>query len=379
MKTFAKNSSRRDFLQRFGVASCAALLAREHLFAAPDPNGRPLDMLVIGDSFIWGQGLEEKDKFYTHIAEWLRRGAFSEPRDVRVKVKAHSGSTIKLHPNEAEAFRKAGRSESDAYKPEVNVGFPSIWHQVGAARTEYADSGNRDGADLILLAGGITDISVAKLLDPFGDEKLLPPLIEKYCSGHVFDLLEHAGSANPNALMVVVGYFPILSPKTDGSRLFNSWLETMSFPRALKSFANNPLTRPMFFRGVRERTIKRSRIWFTESNRHLQNAVTRFNDSSGRVRAIFVESPITEDTCVETANTLLFSMGKMGRSEDPKFSERLADCRTALPALKRTTGLDYPVRYCEVAAIGHPNAAGSLAYAGAIRAKLAPEFASRRI
>lgn len=370
------DESRRKFLRDLGKLSVLALATRGVVAWPRGLNTGPIDLLVVGDSFIWGQGLEEKEKFYTHIAEWLRREAFGHERDVRINVQAHSGSTIKLHENEAEAFKKAGRTEADRYEPEVNVGFPSIWHQVNAAKQGYASVGNESGADIVLVSGGITDISVAKLLDPNGDPKLLPPMIEKYCGDDMSELLEHAGSANPNALLVVIGYFPILSPKSDAGKVYNGWLEAMGFPRALKSFANNPLTRSMFFRGIRDRTINRSRIWVTESNRQLINAVERFNQAAGKTRAIFVPSPITEDTCYETPNTLLFRMGSMGRSEDPLFRERLAQCRSALPQLKRSTGLDYPVRYCEIAAIGHPNAAGSVAYATAIKAKLTQQFAA---
>ena len=177
--------------------------------------------MVIGDSFIWGQGLNESQKIYSLTADWLGGGSGSEGRDDAAKVKAHSGATIKFRKEEALAYQRAGRDETYRYDPEVNVGFPSMWKQVEVAAEEYRAAGKPNGADLILISGGITDISVAKLLDPFGDEKLLPGLIERYCRDDMFDLLEHAARHNPNAVIAVVGYFPIVSNKTIGSRLFN--------------------------------------------------------------------------------------------------------------------------------------------------------------
>jgi hypothetical protein len=44
----------------------------------------------------------------------------------------------------------------------------------------------------------------------------------------------------------------------------------------------------------------------------------------------------------------------------------------ALPDLKKTTGVDYPVRFCEIAAVGHPNIEGSRAYAESIKMTLGP-------
>lgn len=364
-------SSRRQFLKGLGIAAVTIAAGGRSITGRAADTRNSYNLLVVGDSFIWGQGLEEKDKFYKLIADWLETNGPLPGLPVDLKVKAHSGATIKLHKDAAEAYKKVGRDEAQEYHPEVNVGFPSIWKQVEMASAEYKAAGRDHGADLIMLSGGITDISVAKLLDPFGDPALLPPLIERYCRDDMFDLLEHAAELYPNATFAVVGYFPIISAKTHGSKLFNSWLESMSFPRILKPFANNPMTRSLIFRKIRKKTMLLSKIWIEESDRNLKAAIAKFNAKSGRTRAVFVPSPITEDTCLETPNTLLFRIGKKGRSEDSYYLGRQAECRKVLPELKRSTGLDYPVRYCELAAVGHPDPAGSRAYAEAIKAVIA--------
>lgn len=63
-------------------------------------------------------------------------------------------------------------------------------------------------------------------------------------------------------------------------------------------------------------------------------------------------------------------MGKKGVVEDPLYRTRSEQCRKALPELKRTTRIDYPVRLCEIAAVGHPNPEGSRAYAEVIKTAL---------
>lgn len=364
-------TSRRGFLKQMGAAAAAIMFGRGLLTATVGEGGK-FNFLVVGDSLIWGQGLNEKDKFYSLTAEWLRQEAFGSPRPVDLKVKAHSGATLKFHPKDAEAYRKAGRDENFPYAPETNIGFPSIWKQLENAAAEYKAEGTPGGADIIMLTGGLTDISAAKLLDPSGDDKILPKWIEKHCLHDMFDVLEHATEQHPNSVIAVVGYYPMISPKTSSGKLFNSWLETMSFPRVLKPMANNPLTRAMFFNKIRRKVMGRSRIWIEHSDKNLRLAVDRFNSKFKRPRAIFIQSPLTEDTCLETPNTLLFKMGKNGRVEDPNFEKRQADCRAELPELKKSTGLNYPVRYCEIAAVGHPNPAGSRVYADAITKALAP-------
>ncbi len=353
----------------------AMMLLGCHVATSQSLAGRDdLDVLVIGDSFIWGQGLEERQKTYSLTADWLRGGSPEKGRKVDVKVKAHSGATIKFRKEEALAYQRVGREETYWYDPEINVGFPSMWKQVEVAAEEYRIAGKPDGADLILISGGITDISVAKLLNPSGDEKLLPGLIERYCRDDMFDLLEHAARNNPNAIIVVVGYFPIVSNRTISSRLFNSWLETMAIPRPLKPLANNFITRALYFNKIKRKVIRISDIWIRESDKNLKLAIEKFNGRSATSRAVFVPSPITAETCVETPDTLLFRIGKNGRSEDMLYERRRDACRASLSELSRSTGLKYPIRYCELAAVGHPNAAGSRAYAELIRSVLKPYF-----
>src|SRR5688572_11936756 len=210
----------------------AFVLSSTSLFAQ---SVKPFELLVVGDSLIWGQGLEEKDKIYTHVANWLRDGGLNGARRVEVKVKAHSGSTLKFHADEAAAYRKAGRDETFYYKPEVNVSFPSTWKQLEVATAEYKAAG-KAGADLIILSGCITDITVAKVLDPKGDDELLRQLAKKYCRDDMLDLLEHAVRLHPGTAIAVVGYFPMISPKSDGVRLFNGWLEARGTSRPAKWF-----------------------------------------------------------------------------------------------------------------------------------------------
>ncbi len=190
----------------------------------------------------------------------------------------------------------------------------------------------------------------------------------------MLDVLNHAAELHPRATIAVVGYFPMISPKSNGKRLFNGWLEARDTSRVMKWFMNNPLTRKLIFQKIGNRAIERSRLWFDESNKLIQAAVEDINRQFERPRAVFVRSPLTEDNAVEAPNTMLFRMGKNGISEDPMFLERKADCNQALAELKRSTGLDYPIRFCEVAGVGHPNPAGARKYAEAIQSALGPNL-----
>jgi hypothetical protein len=365
--------NRREFLKAFTAAAAGVLAvgkgSRLSAFAASEDA---YDLLVVGDSLIWGQGLKEEDKIYTLTAEWLRTQAFGGPRKVDMKLKAHSGSTITFHKDEAEKYKKVGRDETYYYPPEVNVSFPSITKQIEVAADEYKAAGNAKGADLIVLSGGLTDISVAGILNPNGDNAVLVKDIERYCRRDMIDLLKFAIAKNPDATVVVLGYFPMISNKTSSSRLLDSWLESMSFPRFFKPFVNNPLVRAIYFNKLRNRAIKRSKIWIAESDKNLKLAVEAINSEFRAGRAVFVPSPVTDETTLETPNSYLFKMGKKGRSEDPLYDERAGQCRAGLKELKTSTGIEFPIRYCEIAGVGHPNPSGAKAYAQAIAKVLSP-------
>lgn len=363
---------RRTFLGLLAGTAAVAVVGRPNLFALSTQSS-PFRVLVLGDSLIWGQGLLEKDKTYTHIANWLRNDVFQGRRDVDLKVKAHSGATIKLDPKEAESLKSANIDPAIEYKGEVNIGFPSMTQQVERAGSEYGSS----GADLILLTAGITDIAVEGVLDPFGKEAVLRKEIATYCGAQMAELLGHISKANPNATIVVLGYYPIISKQSRASRVFNGWLESRETASFLKPIFNNALTRTLFFSRIRKKVIKRSKVWLEDSNYHLRKAVESHNAVVASQKAVFVPSPLTDDDAVEAPNTKLFRMKKNGDIEDPLFAERTADCAAVLNDLNSKAKLKYRPSRCAMAAVGHPDPNGAAAYADAVKAALAPMFAAK--
>ncbi|MDQ3061653.1 MAG: twin-arginine translocation signal domain-containing protein, partial [Acidobacteriota bacterium] len=95
-----KDFSRRQFLKQLGAAA-GLFLASRSVLSLPkfvfSNESEAFEMLVVGDSHISGQGLQQKNKFYYLVKEWLQNEVFGENRKVNLKVKAHSGSRIELH------------------------------------------------------------------------------------------------------------------------------------------------------------------------------------------------------------------------------------------------------------------------------------------
>jgi lysophospholipase L1-like esterase len=367
--------SRRNFLKQLGVLAALSLAGKEVFadsFLSDLDNSGNFEFLVIGDSLVFGQGLKEENKFYTLTRNWLQNDVFGSSKNVNLKVKAHSGASITLHEREKNALKKAELDETKFYKPEVNFNFPTIWTQVDIAKKEYASP---DSVNLIMLTGGITDLGVADILNVFGSEKAFREAIPKFCNESMFRLLEHAANTFPNALIAVVGYFPMVSKKSSTHAVFNAILELYEFPRFTKPLLNNLLTLPLL-KMIRKQIIKRSKCWVENSDIELNKAVTRLNNQLGKQQAVFIKSPITEENCFGTKKSLLWEMKKKGRSEDDLYDERAAACKKEIYEFNKTTGVKYKIRFCELSGLGHPNNAGSKAYAEAIKEKLEPLLSS---
>lgn len=367
--------SRRHFLKSLGAVSALCLAGRGALrlpvFALPgDP--RPFEFLVLGDSIASGHGLQEEHRFYTLTKNWLETEVFQDARAVNVKVKAHSGTTLVLHPEVAAALQRAEMDETESFHPEINLDYPTAERQVDIAAREYASDGKEPGeVDLIMLTGGINDITTTVILDPFGDDETLRRDIRKYCRDSMLGLLRHAGAAFPNAKIALVGYFPLVSRKTSTGRFFNAVLEVFDLPRPLKPFANNLFTK-QFFKLFQNKSARRSRFWLEESNRCFREAVGQFNSGFDKPGAVFIESPITGENCFGTKEPLVFGMGKKGRTEDLTYDERSVECGKVAPVLEHVPGLKYSARFCRISGLAHPNIAGSKAYAESIRTVLRP-------
>src|ERR1700704_60662 len=55
------------------------------------PAERQLNMLVLGDSIMWGQGLIEQHKAWYQVKSWLKE---TTSRDVHENIEAHSGALV---------------------------------------------------------------------------------------------------------------------------------------------------------------------------------------------------------------------------------------------------------------------------------------------
>jgi len=364
-----KEYSRRQFLKHIGTSTAFLLTSRivlsfpNNFFSADSP---PFEMLVVGDSHVSGQGLQEKNKFYYLVKEWLQREVFGTLRKVNLKVKAHSGSRIELHEDELEKMLEAEDDINKFHHQEANLSSPSIRAQIDFARQEYETG---ESVNLLMLSGGITDVLVANTINPFLKERKMRELIHKYCNEAMFNLLEHSIKTFPNALIIVIGYFPIISTGSDVDKISRYLFKPIKFPHTLQWTLTNGLSK-QGMKILRKKMAKRSRMWVAESNREMREAIEKMNAKFDAPKVLFVESPITEENCYGTKNSLLWETDKDNLPGDERYSERKTMCPKVFDELKYQHYGNLSVRMCELAAIGHPNVEGAKAFAEAIKNRL---------
>jgi lysophospholipase L1-like esterase len=307
--------------------------------------GGTLRLLVLGDSIAWGQGLLDENKFCSLVAKGLEK-----PGDLEVELTtlAHSGAKIGLIPLlDSPATAKFGEIPEDQ---------PTISQQVNQLAPQCAD--------VILLTGGINDITIATILNPLTPKDRLAQLIEEQCHQAMVRLLLDLTDPDkgcPDAKIMVLGYYPILSTQSRLQAVAAFCdaigLALAGVPGALVAGVATELVLG---------DIEAQCLFFaSESAKQLQAAVNEVIDlRSGRGSLKFVDPGFGIEHSALTEQPWIWGLTPELGPEDQLAAARAPVCdETFEPGWNR--------EFCHIASIGHPNVAGALVYANAILAALA--------
>ena len=350
--------SRRQFL-----AGLAGTLAAMPVRGWAVPADERFEMLVVGDSLIWGQGLTEEQKSYKILRRHLENKVNGVP--VALKVLAHSGAALKLSREEHKALART-EIDREGFHPEINISFPTVMDQLDAAVMHY---GNVDRVDLVLLSGGVPDIGVINILDPFKSTDDLRDKIRSEVGVRLREVIERTARSFPRAAIAVIGYYPIITRYTPMRTILNDVFEVFNWPGWTQRLVNNQVNRT-WLRRYRRRMIERSEIWLNESTAILQSAIESVRPFAGD-RVVFVRPPFEARHGYGAPETFLWQVGDQG-GEDPRSADRRAVCGPQLDRLREATRLRYRTRVCELASIGHPNVEGAAAIAQALKQSVVP-------
>lgn len=382
---------RREFLKQATMGALGGYLGlggASAIFASPShaggvafmpSQGRPFEMLVLGDSIMWGQGLKDHQKFSFHVEQWLRTRLPGVP--VHRHVFAHSGARIR--PN----------SVKDAEKPthgEVPNHFPSICAQLDAAKNpmtfallknSYGEhrSGatsisihpplNPESVALVLLDGGINDFGSKTILnlDPTIGRAWVRRETRKHCVDRMNGLLPDVAAAFPNAKIVITNYFQIVSEQSDMKyvyELIRIWdivgpAINWSSKKLREKFSDQSLafheeSTAGFREAVREVT---GQLLATAKPVPVGTVATSVESILQRPsRVALAEIPFGPENAYGAPQTLLFYVNE----PDPAASVRKPKCQQQVP------NVSPELPNCLLAAAGHPNIEGAKVYGTAI-------------
>lgn len=393
----------------------SSLMGTGHLASAFAQSARPFNMITLGDSIIWGQGLPESMKFRTLVAQWLQSQYGSSRQVVLWPTHAHSGAKTGwgAYPTETSGqdpdnfYAKtpsSGYSVPAPYPGEVPFGYPSISFQIGMTVNDLKQRGVDPGSvDLVLLDGCINDLSVTNILNPLlVEENILQGEVangpnwvrtktNELCVTHMQSLLPQVMSQFPNSIVIMTGYFQIVSAQTDLLKL-SEYLTVLGLGGgAAGGILASPLTGPGpvldFLTAVpvnavpvaatlRAILVDRSQAFATTAFNGLTNVVNSANQGLATPRAALAWPSFSDENAYAGPNSYLFLIedflgdevrGANGQAPagDWNTQEGVAYYRG-----QECAHLHPSDPTCYAALMGHPNPKGEQAYAQAIISQL---------
>jgi lysophospholipase L1-like esterase len=335
----------------------------------PAADGQ-FNLLVLGDSISWGQGLRDEHKAWYQVKSWLETTA---GRKVSERIEAHSGAVI----------GSVGDSGADPIPPldsEVSRGVPSVHGQIDNALRSYADPTK---VDLVLVDGCINDLDARRLLNAANAPAGIVELAQQKCGPPVEALLNRIAASFPNAHVIVTGYYPILSEQTAND----------FFMRALAKRLYTG-SEPMNDKQLRARLVEISREWYQASNRMLAAATEKVDAQlaarGSRQRTAFAEIVFLPEHSFAAPQSRLWgfdasairkllvilTLGRVTlKTNDDQRNQRGSSCketyrRSGGETKEQKKAREARLLQCRLAAIGHPNRRGAAMYAEAISRQL---------
>ncbi len=330
---------------------------------------RALNLLVLGDSISWGQGLKDEHKSWYLVKAWLEQNT---RREVQSLVLAHSGALI------GSADDPAGMSNPEL-DGELSRAYPTINGQLDLALKDYADPTQ---IDLVLVNGCINDLDSRRLLNAVNTPDDIRELAQAKCGPPMEALLTRIANAFINANVVVTGYYPILSEKSANDLFMRALAKRFYTPSAEGPKLND--------KALRARLIAISREWYYTSDQMLSAAArsvdAQLRAGGSRRRVLFADVGFAPEHSFAASKSRLWgfdasalrkflvvlTLGRVQlRTNDERRRQRSELCELQYAKPKAETPGEKMAREdrlmrCRLAAVGHPNRKGAAMYAESV-------------
>jgi lysophospholipase L1-like esterase len=390
--------------------SLAAVLAFPGAVAA-DPAAaqaiRPFNVLILGDSIAWGQGLLPGHRWRDLLVSKI--GAVLKREVATIAPQIHSGATIGLgdrneidqdglyQPDiDAPGHEGTELLENGPFSGEIPSSTPTVFAQLDALDTLDPN----DPIDLVVVSAGINDVRVARFLNPLASTKFVADLIDLHCRRHLAALLDRIRvrcvDRNPGCRVVVLSYYQMVSdqsvnfpsvydfvsavftspPRSPAERRNRRVIVGIAEAEQLSNEAATATGAPATVPDLVKRVAAAAKRFYDGSESAIDHAVADANRISPP--AFVHVTPRIETNqalyVVPAKASYLWSATIVGhRPPDPTdeaAAERLPLC-TKLYGTKGSA-----LNECDIASIGHPNVAGANdGYFEAVWSAIAPLLA----
>jgi len=362
----------------YPLAALAALLLLSQIAFSQAAKDQPLNMLVLGDSISWGQGLRDEHKVSYLVKNWLEQ---QTGREVQQTMQAHSGALIGS-PSERSTDIDDFALMLDG---ELSRAYPTINEQVDYAVKAF---GNPARVDLVIVNGCINDVDSRRLLNAANTSEDIRRLAQAKCGLPVEALLTRIAHTFPSAHVVIIGYYPILTEKTANDLFMRTLAKRFYTPAPNAPRLND--------KALRVRLIEISREWYQTSGQLLSAAAQKVDGQltagGSHQRVLFADPGFHIENAFAAKETRLwgfdatwvrkmlaiFTLGRVQlRSNDERRGFRSDLCKSFFRKQANETGEQKATREdrlmrCKLAAVAHPNRKGAVMYADAIGKLLKP-------
>src|ERR1700690_4247230 len=123
---------------------------------------KPYEIVTIGTSVLWGQGLVEDQKIHARVKTMLEAShkSLGNSTSIHISHLAHSGATIGFKDDETEDTTIKERVDG-----EVPTHHSTLLQQL-ADFNQGGESVAPEAVDAVLVEGAINDVDVMKIFDP---------------------------------------------------------------------------------------------------------------------------------------------------------------------------------------------------------------------
>ncbi|MGC2696380.1 MAG: hypothetical protein WA738_11380 [Candidatus Angelobacter sp.] len=276
-------------------------------------------LLVVGDSVVWGQGLADGHKSAAIVARHV---------DAELTMLAHAGAKIGIRDSYTVTMPSG----------EVPCFFPTILQQVEGFTGDCA------AVQWVLMNGGINDVEIQRVFNAMVPQYELELHTRNYCGRDMTTLLQKVVSRFPNALVLVLGYYPGLSQQSRPEGI-----------ERLFSLVHGVRFAPLFDAAAfRNEIVEHCMRFWKLSTGLMRGAVEYVNREAGQMRAVFVDTGMVESNAAYAPQSLLWEidLDHPDQAPDEVALDRCAACETVSAGL-------FQQQQCLLSSAGHPNVAGA--------------------